>query len=89
MPTPRAIFYQVGFAGPKIYVMGGATCCYVVSPANEVFNTATNSWDPPSLPMPTARGEMGVGSVGGTIFTVGGSVPAFGLSSSAVEKFRP
>ena len=32
---------------------------------------------------------MGVGSVGGTIYTVGGAQPAFGSSSDALEKFRP
>jgi N-acetylneuraminic acid mutarotase len=89
MPTPRAIFYQAGFSGPNIYVMGGADSSFAVSPANEVFNTSTNTWGPPSLPMPTPRGEMGVGSVGGTIYTVGGSVPAFGNASNALEKFRP
>jgi N-acetylneuraminic acid mutarotase len=88
MPTPRAIFYQVGFAGPKIYVMGGAICCWVVSSLNEVYNTSTNTWSV-DTPMTTPRGEMGVGSVGGTIWTVGGAFPAFGNQSDALETFRP
>jgi N-acetylneuraminic acid mutarotase len=88
MPTPRAIFYQVGFAGPKIYVMGGATCCFVVSALNEVYDTGTNTWSV-DTPMTTPRGEMGVGSVGGTIWTVGGAMPAFATQSDALETFRP
>ena len=88
MPTPRAMFYQVGFAGPKIYVMGGATCCYLVSALNEVYDTFTNTWSF-DTPMTTPRGEMGVGSVGGTIWTVGGAMPAFGFSSNALETFDP
>jgi N-acetylneuraminic acid mutarotase len=88
MPTPRAIFYQVGFAGPNIYVMGGADVNLDVSAANEVYNTSTNTWST-DTPMLTPRGEMGVGSVGGTIWTVGGAFPAFGDSSNALETFRP
>jgi N-acetylneuraminic acid mutarotase len=88
MPTPRAIFYQVGFAGPKIYVMGGADSTFTVSALNEVYNTSTNTWSV-DTPMTTPRGEMGVGSVGGTIWTVGGAVPAFGTSSNALETFDP
>lgn len=88
LPTPRAAFYQVGFAGPKIYVMGGADSTFAVSCANEVFNTFNNTWSA-DTPMLTCRGEMGVGSVGGTIWTVGGAVPAFGASSNALETFRP
>lgn len=86
MPTPRAMFYQVGVAGNKIYVMGGADSSLTVSAANEVFNTADNTWSS-AEPMPTPRGEMGVGSVGGTIWTVGGAVPAFGISENALETF--
>jgi len=88
MPTPRAIFYQVGFAGPKIYVMGGADSSLTVSAANEVYNTSTNTWSS-DTPMTTPRGGMGVGSVGGTIWTVGGAVPAFAISSNALETFDP
>ena len=89
MPTPRGGFYQVGFAGPKIYVMGGFdSTVFAVSAANEVYNTFNNTWSF-DTPMPTPRGEMGVGSIGGTIWTVGGSVPAFGASSNALETFRP
>ena len=89
MPTPRAIFYQVGFAGNKIYVMGGASPDpFTVSAANEVFDISTSTWSV-DTPMTTPRGEMGVGSVAGTIWTVGGSVPAFGFSSNALETFRP
>jgi len=89
MPTPRAIFYQVGFAGPNIYVMGGAAPDpFTVSAANEVYNTSTNTWSVDTS-MTTPRGEMGMGSVAGTIWTVGGSVPAFGNSSNALETFRP
>jgi N-acetylneuraminic acid mutarotase len=88
MPTPRAMFYQVGFAGPKIYVMGGADSTLTVSPLNEVYNTSTNTWSV-DTPMTTPRGEMGVGSVGGTIWTVGGAVPAFGISENALETFDP
>jgi len=88
MPTPRAIFYQVGFAGPKIYVMGGADSTFTVSAANEVYNTSTNTWSS-DTPMTTPRGEMGVGSVGGTIWTVGGAMPSSGSSSNALETFDP
>jgi N-acetylneuraminic acid mutarotase len=89
MPTPRAFFYQVGFAGPNIYVIGGGDATFAVSGLNEVFNTSTNTWGAAAAPMLTPRGEMGVGSNGGTIWTVGGSIPAFGVSSNALEKFRP
>jgi N-acetylneuraminic acid mutarotase len=91
LPTPRAGFYQVGFVGPRIYVMGGCLepcAAGNVSAANEVFNTSNNTWSV-NTPMITPRGEMGVGSVGGTIWTVGGAVPAFGTSSNALESFTP
>lgn len=88
MPTPRAAFYQVGFVGPRIYVMGGADIDLFVSDKNEVFNTSNNTWSV-NTPMTTPRGEMGVGSIGGTIWTVGGAVPAFGTSSNALESFTP
>ncbi len=88
MPTPRAGFYQVGFVGPRIYVMGGADINFFVSDKNEVFNTSNNTWSV-NTPMTTPRGEMGVGSIGGTIWTVGGAVPAFGTSSNALESFTP
>jgi N-acetylneuraminic acid mutarotase len=88
LPTARAAFYQVGFAGPKIYVMGGMDSGFLVSPLNEVYNITNNTWSI-DTPMTTPRGEMGVGSVGGTIWTVGGAVPAFGISENALETFRP
>jgi hypothetical protein len=39
--------------------------------------------------MITPRGEMGVVALDGAVYTVGGSIPAFGNSSNANERFTP
>ena len=88
MPTPRAFFYQVASVSNKIYVMGGGDVNLTVSAANEVFDISNNTWSL-ETPMLTPRGEMGVGSIDGVIWTVGGAVPAFGISSNALETFTP
>jgi N-acetylneuraminic acid mutarotase len=88
MPTPRAGFYGVGMVNGMIYVMGGENAAGNPSPANEVYNANTNTWSS-STPMPHPRGEMGVASVSGSIYTVGGALPAFGLSVDTNDVFRP
>ena len=40
-------------------------------------------------PHAPSRGEMGVTSHGGRIFTVGGALPAFGASVRTNDSFRP
>jgi hypothetical protein len=88
MPTARAGFYGVGIVGDNIDVMGGITAARRPSPANEVYDIAHNTWSKPT-PMRHPRGEMGVTSQGGRIFTVGGALPAFGISVRTNDSFRP
>jgi N-acetylneuraminic acid mutarotase len=88
MPTARAGFYGVGIVGGNIYVMGGINAAGQPSAANEVYNIAHNTWTK-TTPMRHPRGEMGVTSHGGRIFTVGGSLPAFGASVRTNDSFRP
>jgi len=88
MPTARAGFYGVGIVGGNIYVMGGINAAGRPSAANEVYNIAHNTWSK-AAPMRHPRGEMGVTSHGGRIFTVGGALPAFGASVRTNDSFRP
>jgi N-acetylneuraminic acid mutarotase len=88
MPTARAGFYGVGIVGGNIYVMGGINAAGRPSAANEVYNIAHDTWTK-ATPMRHPRGEMGVTSHGGRIFTVGGSLPAFGASVRTNDSFRP
>jgi N-acetylneuraminic acid mutarotase len=88
MPTARAGFYGVGIVGGNIYVIGGINAAGRPSAANEVYNIAHNTWTK-TTPMRHPRGEMGVTSHGGRIFTVGGSLPAFGASVRTNDGFRP
>jgi hypothetical protein len=88
MPTPRAGFYGIGRKGNKIYVMGGLDAGGGASSANEVYNIAHNTWSE-DTPMTHPRGEMGVASHGGRIYTIGGGVPAFGSPQSTNDVFLP
>jgi N-acetylneuraminic acid mutarotase len=88
MPTARAGFYGVGIVGGSIYVMGGINAAGRPSAANEVYNIAHNTWSK-ATPMRHPRGEMGVTSHGGRVFTVGGALPAFGTSVRTTDSFRP
>jgi N-acetylneuraminic acid mutarotase len=88
MPTARAGFYGVGIVGGNIYVMGGINAAGRPSRANEVYNIAHNTWRK-ATSMRHPRGEMGVTSHGGRIFTVGGALPAFGTSVRTNDSFRP
>jgi N-acetylneuraminic acid mutarotase len=88
MPTARAGLYQVAAVGDRVYVMGGWAGGRRPLAVNEVYNVATDSWTI-SPSMLTPRGEMGVVSHGGRLYTVGGSLPAFGASSNANDVFRP
>ena len=88
MPTARAAFYGIGIKGDSIYVMGGEDATGAPSSANEVYNVADNSWST-ATPLPHPRGEMGVASHGGRIYTVGGALPGFGSSQSTNDLFQP
>lgn len=91
MPRARAALYQVGIKGNQIYVMGGVTSTVLDRATVDVYNVTTNSWTtlPPSANMLDPRGEMGVVSHGGRIYTVGGAHPAFGSSSASNEVLKP
>lgn len=89
MPTARAAFYGVGIKGDRIYVMGGQSGpSGPVSSANEVYSISHNSWST-DTPMPHPRGEMGVASHGGRIYTVGGGIPAYGTPQDTNDVFKP
>jgi N-acetylneuraminic acid mutarotase len=88
MPTARAGFYGVAVINGNIYVMGGLDSSGDTSSANEVYHIATNSWST-ATPMIDPRGEMGVVSVGGQVFTVGGALPAFASEVDTNDAFRP
>jgi N-acetylneuraminic acid mutarotase len=87
LPTARAAMYQVGKKGGTIYVIGG----YAGGPAlavNEAYKVSRDAWST-ATPMLTARAEMGVVSHGGRIYTVGGALPAFGVSTNQLEVYKP
>lgn len=88
MPTARAAFYGIGIKGDSIYVMGGEDATGAPSPANEVYDVAHDSWST-ATPLPNPRGEMGVASHGGRIYTVGGALPGFGSSQDTNDVFKP
>jgi N-acetylneuraminic acid mutarotase len=88
MPTARAGFYGIGIKGNRIYVIGGLDGTGAASPANEVYDIAHDSWST-DTPMEHPRGEMGVASHGGRIYTIGGGIPAFGTPQSTVDVFKP
>ncbi len=90
MPTARAGFYGIGVKGDRIYVMGGQTGGVggPVSSANEVYNIAHDSWST-ATPMEHPRGEMGVASHGGRIYTLGGGIPAYGTPQNTNDVFKP
>ncbi len=90
LPGEACAFSQVAAIGTTVYIIGGYFG-QKKPPGDQVWaydtttgNTATNF-----AAMPTGRGEMGVVAYNGSIYTVGGSLPAFGNSSNAMEKFTP
>ncbi len=87
LPTPRASMYQVGKKGSTIYVIGGFAGGPPLA-VNEAYKVPQDAWSTAS-PMITARAEMGVASHGGRIYTIGGSLPAFGASTNQNEVFKP
>ncbi len=91
MPRDRAALYQVGKKGNQIYVMGGVTTTVLDRATVDVYDVTTDSWTtlPASANMPDPRGEMGVVSHGGRIYTVGGAHPAFGTSSATNDVLKP
>lgn len=68
MPTPRG--FVAAAVGPdgRIYVVGGAVA-FVPDTAVEIFDLTTWSL---GTPMPSARYDLGVATLGGVIYAVGG-----------------
>jgi N-acetylneuraminic acid mutarotase len=89
LPFDRCAFSQVAAIGTDVYVIGG----FVGSnapPSGETWVYDTTTGDAIQLEdMITPRAEMGVVAYNGSIYTVGGSVPAYGNSSNANERFTP
>jgi hypothetical protein len=81
MPTPRAYFAVAAYQN-KIYCIGGAVgfsfddrsgfYSYVESIANEVYDTATNTWET-KTPLPYAQMGLQASVVNGKIYVVGGA----------------
>jgi N-acetylneuraminic acid mutarotase len=90
LPDGACAFGQVVAIGTTVYVIGGYFGTKA-PPGNEVwaYDTLTGSTDTSFATMPTARSSMGVVVYNGSIYTVGGSIPAFGNSTNANEKFTP
>lgn len=91
MPVARAALYQVGQRGNDIFAMGGIGPGGVTPPQVDVYDVAKDSWStlPATASMPDPRGEMGVVSHGGRIYTVGGAHPAFGTSTDTNAVLKP
>ena len=104
MPTKRGAAVAAEANG-KIYVIGGATTApgakepYInfttrqnVLGTVEEYDPKTNTWRT-RAPMPTPRNHMGVGSVNGKIYVIGGRVGAAFISIasdiSLVEVYNP
>lgn len=84
MPTAR-VGAGAAVINNLVYVIGGTNDSYVITGANEAYNTNNDSWI--SLnPMPTARVEHGVASVNGKIYAIGGYN---GSPLSTVEEYNP
>jgi len=91
MPRARAGFYQVGEQGNSVYVMGGLDSFFdtAADPNVDIYNMALDTWTTSDVPMPQPRGEMVVASHGGRIYTVGGSLPAFGNTTDTNAVLKP
>jgi N-acetylneuraminic acid mutarotase len=88
LPVASSGFYGLGVKGSKIYIIGGYNGTGTPNGNVQIFNVTTSTYSAGPT-MTTPRGEMGLASVGGKIYAVGGAVPAFGLSSSANEVLTP
>jgi N-acetylneuraminic acid mutarotase len=90
LPGGACAFSQVVAIGTTVYIIGGYFGTKA-PPGNEVwaYDTLTGATNTDFATMPTARSEMGVVALNGSIYTVGGSIPAFGNSTNANEKFTP
>lgn len=76
--------------GGRLYVVGGRSPGIRANDqtslaSTEVYDPATDSWSA-GVPLPTARGSLGVAALGGRLYALGGeSTP--GTVSNAVERF--
>jgi N-acetylneuraminic acid mutarotase len=89
MPVASCAFSQVAAIGSTVYIIGG----YVGATQPPLGTTwaydTTTGASTQMADMMTPRAEMGVVAYNGSIYTVGGSQPAFGNSSTANERFTP
>lgn len=84
MPTAR-VGAGAAVINNLVYVIGGTNDSYVLTGANEAYNTTNDSWISMSL-MPTPRIEHGVAAVNGKIYAIGGYN---GSVLSTVEEYNP
>ena len=99
--SPRADLnlarYQHGVCvvNGKIYAIGGephGNGCGSVSPATksvEEYDPLTDTWDSTKSPMPTARESLGISSVNGKIYAIGGSRVLCDSIVNIVEEYDP
>jgi N-acetylneuraminic acid mutarotase len=96
MPIARERFGIAAYQN-KIYVFGGTTGTVptiggnalgvdVVTGVNEVYDTATDTWET-KAPMPTARGGLQANVVDGKIYLIGGFI--MGGVSNVTEVYDP
>jgi hypothetical protein len=88
LPTPRAAMYGVAAIGSRIFVEGGWNGGEEPLGANEIYSVRHDNYEIGAR-MLTPRAEMGVVPHAGRVYTVGGALPAFGLSSHANQVFEP
>lgn len=90
MPTPR-FHAAVGLAltpfGNLIVVAGGEAAALVLGTV-QGYNPITNAWFN-LAPMPTARGQLAMGSVGGRLYAVGGYAGTLAQWVGTVEEYDP
>ena len=76
-PVPVGAFGAAGVAG-KLYVVGGCAfnsdCRVNLTGMLQIYDPATNTWSSGS-PMPTPRGSMAGGAIGGKLYVAGGGGP--------------
>jgi N-acetylneuraminic acid mutarotase len=105
MPTKRGAAVAAAVGG-KLYIIGGATLLPGdtnpgIHPARphhslntvEEYDPLANTWRP-RTPMPTARNHIGVGTVNGKIYVIGGRAPgafviAMPKNLDVVEEYSP
>jgi len=89
-PLPRGPRQEIGVGAldGRIYVLGGLTDTGAGSARVEVYDPATNSWTN-AAPLPEQRHHIGVATLGGALYSVGGFAGSSFSPTDDVYRFDP